>query len=387
MPQINNPYLSHSVTRPRGRLVINDIPVATLVSASVTTANHRSADTMSARIVIGYNLALPTLPGDPNFPPAWWGTDAPKSAIVSVELSVTDASRPEGVNAWVPVFVGTIDHCHVELFSGVVDITARDLSSRFIDAKTREVFKNQTSSDVIKTLAGRRGLGADVTPTATPVGRIYQLEHDRITLDSSASTTTEWALMMRLAQEEGYDLWVDPRTRKVNFHPYVKLDDTNANVFLVHAEAATPVRPYPVSNAKDLRIDRNFALAKDIVVVVKSWDGRKAQSVHARYPGNAKAGATEYVIVRGGLDPAKATALAQDTWRDLVAHELLADFEIVGETVMDARTLVRITGTGTAWDTLLYVNTITRNITFEGALTQSVTVKNQSPQGAILTGA
>ncbi len=57
-------------------------------------------------------------------------------------------------------------------------------------------------------LAGRHGLGAEVQPTKTPVGRYWQLEHDRITLDQFSRATTEWDLLVGLAEREGFDVWV-----------------------------------------------------------------------------------------------------------------------------------------------------------------------------------
>jgi phage protein D len=385
MPVFNNPYGPSYTAPPRVRALINGIPLQATVSASITTANHRTADRCSLVVCLGQD--------DSVYPTSWWGTDAAKNAVIEVQIGAAQVTTwgTETVD-WVSMFTGVADHIHLEMAPYTANLECRDLSSRLIDTKTREVFRNQKASDVAIMLAGRHGLTADVTPTSGASGAPWEAQHQRVTLDSTASTTTEWAVLERMAQEEGYDLWVDGTT--LHFHPYVAATDATAPVFQVIWQRPSQDYAFPRSNVNDLRLDRNFALAKDVKVTVKSWSGKKGKGTPVSYPPNAAKDATEYTIIRGGKSPEEALKLAENTWRDIVQHELLATFSMPGDISADsngkplfhARTLINISGTNTAWDTTFYVGHITRTISFDGGFFMDLEIKNQSPQGQLLVG-
>ena len=108
----------------------------------------------------------------------------------------------------------------------------------------------------MKTIAARRGLEASVTATKTRVGSYYELYNLRLTKDQA-----EWDLLMFLAEQEGYDLWVSGKT--LNFHPPVA--PTAEPYVLLWSDLGEGNR---VSNLESLRCSRSQTLAKDVIVKV-----------------------------------------------------------------------------------------------------------------------
>ncbi len=141
---------------------------------------------------------------------------------------------------------------------GVIRAEGRDLTAALIEARTQETFANRTASEIAQLFAGRHNLAAEVTETRTPVGRYYQDEHDRITLDQFSRATTEWDLLVFLAQQEGFDVFVSGTT--LYFQPPAG------------ADVALTLSPDTVL---DLRLERSLTLARDIEVTVKSWNSRQ----------------------------------------------------------------------------------------------------------------
>src|SRR5690242_19270086 len=145
------------------------------------------------------------------------------------------------------------------------------MTANFIDSKTQESFQNQTSSQVVETLASRHGMTADAMPTSTLVGRYYEMDHEWIGVNSFYRTTTEWNLMCSLAQKERYDIWVTGTT--VHFHPTTAVDP---NPYLVLWDETGPF-----SNAIEITAERAMSFAKDIVVSVRSWHSRNGKAYEA----------------------------------------------------------------------------------------------------------
>ncbi len=167
------------------------------------------------------------------------------------------------------LITGYVDNVTIDPLHQTAHISGRDLSSGLIEARTHETFANRTSSDIATLLAGRHGLGANVQQTTTPVGRYWQLEHDRITLDQFSRATTEWDLLVGLAEREGFDLWVSGQT--LNFVPTPTAVSPDSVL-----RSATTLNGPP--NLTGLRLERSLTLAQVLTVTVKSWNSRMAQT-------------------------------------------------------------------------------------------------------------
>jgi phage protein D len=176
-----------SVRSPRLRVLADGAEVPGALSAEICSNNHFGADLWRAR------LALSAEPGGLA---AW---DGRTQALIELQMSLG--------GEWVMLVSGRIDSLSADAIAGLVTIEGRDLSAGLIETRTRESFANQTASDIASLLASRHQLAAQVTPTSTPIGRYYGANHDRVTLDRYSRASTEWDLLVWLAQQEAFDVF------------------------------------------------------------------------------------------------------------------------------------------------------------------------------------
>ena len=349
-----------SATRAPRLLVLADgAPVRGAVSARVVSTNHYGADRFDVTL---------SLAADPAMGAAYWG---------GLETCALDVQVGFAGGGFTSLVQGLIDRIVVDPVAGIAHLDGRDYTAALIEARTQETFANRTSSEIATLLAGRHGLAAEVQPTTTPVGRYWQLEHDHITLDQFCRASTEWDLLVGLAGREGFDVWV--RGATLHFRP---------------PQAATPggvLRPCDTAsgraNVTRLRLERALTLARDIEVTVKSWNSRLAksftQTARASRRGVGVRALLEpvqrYSFVVPDLLPDAALQLAQRKLAQLSQHERLIEAEMPGELLLDARMLVTVEGTGSAFDQSYWIDEVSRSIDARHGFHQAVRARNASP--------
>jgi phage protein D len=344
--------LPSSVRQPRLRVLANGAPVLGAIEAEIVSNNHYAADHFRLSLAVGADSA--------HTGSFWTGTPD-----IQVDLQVTlDTS------SWTSLVQGTVDSVTFNPIHGLVVLCGRDNSAPFIETRTQETFANQTSSDIALLLASRHGLSADVQATTTPVGRYWALEHDRITLDAFARATTEWDLLVTLAQHEGFDVWVTGGT--LHFRPPVSGVGPSA-ILRPTATASGP------ANLTSLRLERALTLARDIEVTVKSWNSRTRTSFvqTARAGGGSKASGKRqrYVYVVPNLTPDDALKLAQRRLVEITQHEWVFEAEMPGELQLGPRQIVLIEGTGTPFDQPYFIDEIERHLHVDHGFTQRLRAK------------
>ena len=359
-----------TVRRPRVRAMVDGVELGGLFKANITTDGFYKADHFSATFAL-YADGAKSLD--------FWSS--------ATELLLDIQIQFEGERDWQSFIVGEADHINVNPTQGTVDLDGRDLSARFIETKTQESFQNKTASEIVTILAARHnetfGITANVTATTTPVSRYYQIDHTQETAGQFSRVTNEWDLLVYLAQREDFDLYMQGRV--LHFHPKRPKD---LSPFAVSWKQTNPL---PVSNVIDLRMERSLTLAKDIEVEVRSWNSKQAQSLKkvARAIGAKSAGASaaakqrgtetqRYVIIRPNLTEAQAQDLANLTLAELSAHERNISWTMPGEFDLNARRQCRLTGTASSWDQVYFIDSVQREISFDGGFMQHVHAKNHS---------
>jgi phage protein D len=257
--------------------------------------------------------------------------------------------------------------------TGSVHLDGRDRTTPLIETRTQETFANRTASEIAVLLAERHNLTPCVSPTTTPVGRYYQDEHDRITLNQFSRATTEWDLLVFLACHEGFDVFVEGAT--LYFQPATQPTDT-------------PVLLRP-SDLIGLTLERSLTLARDIEVTVKSWNSRQSSAFIQKARAACRPGAgrsagppQNYVFVRPNLTPDEALKLAQRKLAELTRHERVIELSMPGELAMTPRSMIMLDGTDSAFDQTYYVDMIERQLHLSGGFTQHIRAKNTSPRTA-----
>lgn len=373
---LNDPKTSQTAARsPRVRVLKDGKALEGLISVEVESNNYYTTD--------HFTLEFAAKSGSP---PDWWDVDDP--AILDIQFVLDEGSD------WVSLIIGEVDHLTMHQQTGLLMMQGRDLSARLIETKTQEAFVNQTSSQVAETIAGRHSeiKGTNITPTSTLVGRYYEADHVDGSLDQFARTTTEWDLLVYLAQREGFDVFMTGTT--LNFVPTV-LPDSDPYVILW--TPTLPDQPVPRMNAVSLRMERSLTLAKDIEVWVRSWNsqqaraftkksraaGAKAASAAGVSSGGKPTTTQRYIFVRPNLTEEEAQKMANQLAIDLTKHERVVVAELPGELTLTPRNMVRLEGTGTSFDQSYYVEHIERRISFQDGFRQNVRMKNSSPRSQV----
>lgn len=357
---INTPFSAETYRQPRLRVLSQGQPIGGALGWEVQTHNYFQAATWRADFALG---------ADPNFGANWWGTQKPP---VKVDLQ---ASLDDG-NSWKSMLFGVVDHMTLDPIQGVISVDGRDMSALLIDQKTREAFQNKTSSQIATELAARHQLTPDVQATTTLVGRYYSAEHVRIVLNSFSRVTTEWDLLCNLAQHEQFLCWVTGNT--LHFKPGPTLNDNPWDVVL---SPGNPAR----ANVTSLTMERAMTMAKDVVVVVRSWSSRNGKGCTAYSPSAqaeadvASGEAQEFAFIIPNLTPAQAQAKANQLREDITRHERLVTFQAPADLILTAQNVVRVQGTGSSWDQAYYVDWVRRRIGWRSGFTMTVHAKNHSP--------
>ncbi len=336
---------------PKILALVNGDPIGGVIRAEVSSNSHYAADCFSVLVTVD--------PGSSSVEPAWL---VGGSLVVELRFSL------DGIS-FTSLIQGRVDSVAVDAIRRTVRLDGRDLSASLIEARTQETFSNRTASEIAAILASRHGLSAEVTPTATPVGRYYHDQHDRITLNQFSRATTEWDLLVFLARHEGFNVFVSGTS--LYFQPAIQ-----------DLASATLVQTADFIN---LRLRRSLTLARDIMVTVKSWNSRLkstfAQSVVSSLVDAGDYGALQnYVLVRPNLTPDQALKLARQRIAELIAHERIIEATMPADLVLTPRSMLNLYGTNSDFDQLYFLDTIERNISIEGGFIQRLRAYNSSPR-------
>ena len=354
------PTVGPSWRAPRLRLLANGAPIQGALEADVTSNNHYAADRFSAIVALGVDLWASA---------EFWASQT--DILLDVQFSL------DGGASYISLVQGLVDTVAIDVLSGTLRLDGRDLTAALIGNRTQETFANQTSSEIATTLAQRHNLTPVVTATTTPVGRYYQNEHDRIALNQFSRSMTEWDLLIFLAGQEGFDIFVHGSS--LYFQP--------------SGGSSAPAYTVTPAQLQELRLERSLTLARDIVVTVKSWNSRQqnAFTQTVRSSGRRSTGAgvggvgqaaspQHYVFVRPNLTMNDALKLAQQKAAELTQHERVWEATMPGDLTLDPRSMIQLIGTGTDFDQTYFVDVIDRRLSMEAGFVQRVRAKNTSPR-------
>ncbi|MDR3538811.1 MAG: hypothetical protein P4L71_20110 [Acetobacteraceae bacterium] len=345
-------------------------------SISWTASSHYTAASWNATFAIN---------ADSKYGLSWWDSgDTGRTFDLQVGLMGADGSIQ-----WRSLGIGLIDTTTISAGLTTAQVEGRDLAALLIDQRTANTYQNQTASEVVAAIAAEHtGMIANAAATTTPIGRFWGPDHTRQTRAQNAAETTQWDLLVRLAQMEGYDLYFDGW--KLCFQPQVTNDPTPYTALWV---PATPQIPIPSSGVMDLQMTRRWTLAKPVTVVVQSYNSKSGKTVKASASfgststdtsiggthATAKVRPTRRTIIRANLTQDQAQKLANSTLNDLVKHERQISFNAPGQPIITPRNMVRLMGTGTDFDQLYYIDSLTKTASFSDGFRMDITAKNHSP--------
>lgn len=363
---VNNPIITSSARQISGRCLLNGVEVP-FVSFEVENNSFRGAGTFSLTLATS---ALPASMGMLNY----WAVQT----TIQVELSVSVISQ-SGTDEK-RLIIGNIDNWHFDPARFEIVADGRDFTGLMIDAKSAgESFKNYTSSQIATILAQRHGLTPVVTATTGRFGEFYQIDSAHLTGEQ-----TEWDLITTLAGIENFNVYVDGEN--LVFAPVT--DPAKADNYVIRWQPPG-VLAYPQCNmSEDLSFSKALTISKGVTVEVLSWNAkRKNKQFVASYPkvakgttpGNSTAKTQVYRVIRNGLSPESATALAQKIYREIIQHEMKFTGSTAGDNLLTPETMVRIEGTASPFDQLYYCDSVRRTLSWDTGYTMTISGKNHSP--------
>jgi hypothetical protein len=99
-----------------------------------------------------------------NYGITWWGAQE-NQLLIDIQASL------DGGQSWTSLITAQVDGMAAHLDQGLIEVGGRDLTGNFIDARADpSSFINQTSSQVVQTLASGHGMQSDVTATTALIG-------------------------------------------------------------------------------------------------------------------------------------------------------------------------------------------------------------------------
>jgi phage protein D len=330
-----------------------------VTSIETTNTSHFAADTFRV------TAALSALP--PQFGISYWD----KSFGDELEVRggfATDAPTPLLV-------YGQVDDVEVDPILRTLTLSGRDLSARMIDTKTTVTYQDQRASDIVTQIAKNHKLTPNVQQTAFRVtGTFYEILNAM-----HLQGRSDWDLLTILAEHEGFDLWVSGHT--LNFQPPLAL--TADPYLLLWSDLRQGNRE---SNMLSLKLRRSETIARDVVVNVISWNqaqGRTFKATLRKSQANKTSKQSSvnpqiYNFWPPNLDQVQVNQFANARAEEITRHERSIHATLPGDGLLKTRGMVKLVGTGSAWDQAYYPDIVHRTISVEQGYIMELAAKNHS---------
>ena len=349
------------VRHPQLLVTMNGTVLTGVIDAEVVSTSNFHGDTFRITAAVS------------NLPAAYGPAYFANSVGDEVEIK---ASVDNGLFA--RLIYGQVDDVCYSPVHRTLTLSGRDLSALFIDKKVTITHYDQKASDIVaKIVAGHPNMVADITPTKRRIGSHNQI-NSRCLMSQS-----EWDLLVMLAQEESYDLWVNGNT--LHFKPMALSTD---DPYIVKWQDLG--QGQRTSNVIDVEMSRSQTLARDLIVEVYSWNqeqGKKFTATVKRVKSGNTRGASSQTVQTYRFQPPNLTqeqvnAYANAKADEISKHEKTITVTLPGDNLLTARTPLRLNGTGTSWDQIYYPDTVTRRLSFHNGYTMEVKAKNH---GAVIS--
>lgn len=321
------------VRQPRARILIDGNPVA-LAELTVNTSRHARSDTFAG------STALQATGQDLGY----WSSIGPVECIVQACNDLDDG--------WVTMLKGLLDTVEVraDASQGVkIHFSGRDNSAKLIDGKLTQKNLNKKSSDIVKDLAQKFGLKAEVDDTSDNAGKVHTQDNTQL-IDND----TAWNTIARLAEREGAFLYFKDDT----IHFKLPGSDSSGGTY--------PIRFTPPSedsvaagNIIAIQLTQNVHLNKGVKQTVRSFHTRKEKNICTTKEAQTSGGGEplSFEEFHAGLTDDQVDKIASKKQIERQRHEMKIEVILPGDVDFDPRMMVELSGTESAWDQQYHCNT------------------------------
>ena len=367
----DNPFPLSAARQPRGIVQVNGVRVDGWIRFEADNNVYSEADTFRVTFALS---ALPLAYND-----VFWST----SNEIFIEIFAGFPVDPESYTAGElkSLVYGRVDEVEYDPVARQLNVSGRDLTAVLIDARTTETYQNVTSSQVVATIANRRGFTPVITMTKGYSGKYLQT--DTVKMNTQRS---EWDILTTLAAAEKFVVFV--KGRELHFQP---LPPAGTNIYPLKWEAPNEQNGAFAFNGKTIHFRRALNIAKGIVVEVIFTMPNKKGNFKVRYPnkatgisvGQSTASSQLYQRTEVGITRDKALQIAQQKHTEITRHEVKINASLPADNVLAVTSLISVTGTGTAFDQTYYPESIVREMDINSGYMMTVTAKNHSPATVI----
>ena len=196
---------------------------------------------------------------------------------------------------------GTADRAVIDPVVGVLSAEGRDLSAALMNSYVQQDFANQTASEVVASIAAQYGILAEVIPTFGDVGRYFADGYTRLSLGDFSRYRSNWDLIVELAREQNFDVYMSGSTLYFGPSALVVSDPIQVNLHDVIS----------------MQFHQNLRLNAPLGVAVQTWDSQQASasrgvasSAFAGAMGSEAGASASYLFTQPNLTPEQADARA-----------------------------------------------------------------------------
>ena len=250
------------------------------------------------------------------------------------------------------IFDGVLDHTDYHWDSLTIELSGRDKGSALMDKTTSQKFLNQQPTQIVQQYAEQHGLKADIDQPEALAGKQYSADLAKITHRGS-----QWSTINELADLFGMDCYITGAT--------VYFKNTPEQLPTYQLTYVKP--PAPGSNMMRLETSRNHMLGRPVKTNVRSRHHKKKQTFTAQVQSEGSGEPLVYNHVIPGMTQDQVKRVAQKKHDETIAHELsITGLEIPGDETLNARFLLNLTGTGTAFDTQYQIIQVEHDASVDG---------------------
>ena len=254
---------------------------------------------------------------------------------------------------------GEADSLHYDPISRILCVEGRDLTARFLGKQTQITYQNQTSEEIATSIAAAHGLTANVAKTTAVVGRYFSDNHTRSALYQYAKATSDWDILIWIAQQEGFDVWVEDTT--LNFQP----PQADGPSFVV-----TP------ADCTNMSLVRDNTIAGGIDAHVQSWNCQAGESIASNVGGGPTDNSIAMMqLVKPNLQAAQADQIAQQAVTVMTQHGKQLYYSMPADVTTKPRILMQLVGTDSVFDDIYKICSVERRFSVDGGYVQHVEAK------------
>lgn len=366
----------------RARLLVNgsERPETRLESFTYERTRYSRCDTLELTLAVDRALLAKQTT-------KWFDATTTGSAIppdITVNLQMRDEEH-EGAQ-WATVFTGIVDRVQWMPTGTRIEIECRDMMAKLMDLRVQSAWLNHTAPEIVKAAIAAAGLTPNVTFSGTMSGQFWQVEHKRTSAIAHHRFQTAYDLARFIADSYGCDLYADGST--INCVTPVSADDGVVHRLLYQDAATdTPIATHAIG----LLLERDYVLAKNVMVHVMSWDSRQRTAAQTWFSADGHSrtqsenGGTLYTYRFPGLRQDEVEKRAEALYNQIVAHDRRVTAQMPGIITLAPRHYMRLGGTHSSWDLSepYAVDAVAGSFSLDGGFTQDVTLRNRaSSEGA-----